>query len=51
MVLRRLPVFFAVFIGQVVFDQWTKQLATEHLKNTPSRIYLGDVFRLQYATN
>ena len=51
MVLRRLPVFFAVFIGQVVVDQWTKQLATEHLKNTPSQSWLGDVFRLQYATN
>lgn len=51
MVLRRLPVFFAVFIGQVSVDQWTKQLATEHLKNTATMTWLGDVFRLQYATN
>ena len=51
MVLRRLPVFFAVFIGQVILDQWTKQLATEHLKNTATRTWLGDMFRLQYATN
>jgi signal peptidase II len=51
MVLRRLPIFLSVFIGQVVFDQWTKQLATEHLKNTPTKSWLGDVFRLQYATN
>jgi signal peptidase II len=51
MVLRRLPVFFAVFIGQVVFDQWTKQLATEHLKNMPTKSWLSDLFRLQYATN
>lgn len=51
MVLRRLPVFLVVFVGQVVVDQWTKQLATEHLKNTPSKSWLGDVFRLQYATN
>lgn len=51
MVLRRLPIFFAVFIGQVIVDQWTKQLATQHLKDTPARIYLGDLFRLQWATN
>lgn len=51
MVLPRLPVFFAVFIGQVVIDQWTKQLAISHLKDTPTLFYLGDLFRLQYATN
>lgn len=51
MVLRRLPVFLAVFVAQVVLDQWTKMLATEHLKNTPTKSWLGDVFRLQYATN
>lgn len=51
MVTPRLPVFFAVFIAQVVLDQWTKQLATQYLKDTPSRIYLGDLFRLQWATN
>jgi len=51
MVLTRLPIFFAVFIGQLVIDQWTKQLAIEHLKDHPTRIYLGDIFRLQYATN
>ena len=51
MVLRRLPIFLSVFIGQVVLDQWTKQLATAHLKDTPTRSWLGDVFRLQYATN
>lgn len=51
MVLPRLPIFFSIFIGQLVIDQWTKQLAIEHLKDTPSRIYLGDIFRLQFATN
>lgn len=51
MALRRLVIFFGVFIGQLVLDQWTKQLATEHLKNTPAKSWLGDVFRLQYATN
>ena len=51
MVTRRLPVFLSVFIGQVVLDQWTKQLATASLKGTPAHSWLGDVFRLQYATN
>src|SRR3954470_641273 len=51
MVRARLPVFFTVFIGQVVLDQWTKQLAIAHLKDTPTLIYLGDLFRLTYATN
>lgn len=51
MVLPRLPIFFAVFIGQVALDQWTKQLAIAHLKDTPTLIYWGDLFRLQYATN
>lgn len=51
MLARRLAVFFSVFIGQIVLDQWTKMLATEHLKNQAARSYLGDLFRLQYATN
>jgi signal peptidase II len=51
MVMRRLPVFLAVFLGQVVLDQWTKQLATANLKNSPAHSWLGDTFRLQYATN
>lgn len=51
MVRARLPVFFAVFIGQVVLDQWTKQLAIAHLKDTPTLVYWGDLFRLTYATN
>lgn len=51
MFLRRLPVFLAVFIGQVVIDQWTKQIATANLKYAPVKSWLGDTFRLQYATN
>ncbi len=51
MVFRRLLIFFSVFIGQVVVDQWTKHLATEHLKHTPTKSWLSDTFRLQYATN
>lgn len=51
MFLRRLGIFLAVFIGQLVVDQWTKQLATAHLKGVPRKSWLGDVFRLEYATN
>ncbi len=38
----------AVSIG---VDQWTKWIATETLKNTPTRTYWGDTFRLQWTTN
>lgn len=48
---RRVALFFVVFVGQVVIDQWTKQLATAHLKGTAGHTWLGDTFRLQYATN
>lgn len=51
MFLRRLPLFLSVFIVHLVIDQWTKQLATAHLKGVPRHSWLGDVFRLEYATN
>jgi signal peptidase II len=51
LLLKRLPLFLTVFIGQIVVDQWTKQLATAYLKGTPARTWLGDSIRLQYATN
>lgn len=51
MFLKRLPIFLAVFVGQMVLDQWTKVLATDHLKGRPTLTWLGDTFRLQYATN
>ncbi|MFZ5442794.1 MAG: signal peptidase II [Myxococcota bacterium] len=49
--MRRLSIFFSVFVAQLVVDQWTKQLATAHLKNAAWKSWLGDSFRLQYATN
>ncbi|MBL8911927.1 MAG: signal peptidase II [Archangium sp.] len=49
--LKRLPLFLTVFIGQIVADQWTKQLATAYLKGQPAKTWLGDSIRLQYATN
>jgi signal peptidase II len=51
MVMRRLPVFLTFFAGQLVLDQWTKSLATEHLKDAPMKSYLGGLFRMPYATN
>jgi signal peptidase II len=32
-------------------DQWTKSLATEHLKQAPALSFLGDTLRIQYAEN
>jgi signal peptidase II len=49
--LRRLALFLVVSLACVGIDQWTKQLATEGLRGQPSRHWLGDTFRLQYATN
>ena len=48
---KRLPLFLAVFVAQMALDQWTKMLATEHLKGRAMQTWLGDTFRLQYATN
>jgi signal peptidase II len=38
-------------LGTVGCDQWTKRVASETLEGTPSRSYLGDAFRLEYAEN
>ncbi len=51
LVLKRLPLFLSVFVAQLVIDQWTKQLATAHLKGMPRQSWLSDTFRLEYATN
>lgn len=48
---RRAALFAAVSIASIGLDQWTKNLATTHLKNRPPHIWLADTFRLQYATN
>jgi signal peptidase II len=32
-------------------DQWTKSLATEHLRQAPAMSFLGDTLRIQYAEN
>ena len=41
-------VLAAVCIG---LDQYTKKLAVEHLQNEPTKSYLGDTLRIQFALN
>jgi signal peptidase II len=48
---RRLLLFFGVSVVSVVFDQVTKVIATDALKNQPAITWLNDTFRLSYATN
>lgn len=40
-----------IVLACVLLDQATKRMAIGWLKDTPPHIYLGDVFRLQYAEN
>jgi len=49
--LNRLLLLFAVLGLSVGCDQATKQLANATLKGEPMRSYLGDTFRLTWATN
>lgn len=48
---RRLLVFVLVLAGSVAVDQVTKEIATPALKDKGAFIYLGDLFRLQWAQN
>lgn len=49
--LPRVAVFALVLGASVGCDQATKVMASNSLKGAPARIYLGDLFRLQFATN
>ncbi len=40
-----------ILVFSLACDQWTKQLAQNHLKGRPTRSYCGDTMRLQYAEN
>ena len=51
MLARRAALFLAVSAASIGLDQWTKVLATANLKGRPPHQWLGDTFRLQYATN
>lgn len=48
---NRLLLLFAVLGLSVGCDQATKQIANATLKGEPMRSYLGDTFRLTWATN
>jgi signal peptidase II len=48
---RRLSLFLGVGAASVGVDQLTKVIATQYLKGAPTSSYLGDVFRLTWATN
>jgi signal peptidase II len=49
--LARWGVMLAILVSSIGCDQATKRIAMTELKGTPSRSYLGDVLRLQYAEN
>ena len=49
--INRLLLLFAVLGLSVGCDQATKQLANATLKGEPMRSFLGDTFRLTWATN
>ncbi|MEL6357562.1 MAG: signal peptidase II, partial [Bacteroidota bacterium] len=48
---KRLLVVLGVVAVTVVLDQWTKQLAIEHLQGSPDHLYLGGLFRLTFVEN
>lgn len=48
---QRLYILLATVLVAVGLDQWTKQLAIEHLQGAPDSFYLGDILRLTYAQN
>jgi signal peptidase II len=50
---RILPVVIpaVVLFSCIGCDQWTKSLATEHLRQGPAMSFLGDTLRIQYAEN
>lgn len=42
---------FLVLLALVALDQWTKQLAVSHLKDSAPIYYMNGVFQLLYAEN
>jgi signal peptidase II len=50
---RILPMLLpaAVLFSCIGCDQWTKSLATEHLRQAPAMSFLGGTVRIQYAEN
>lgn len=47
----RLLILLAVLLPSIACDQFTKELAVEHLKGERTRDIVGSLFRLTYAEN
>ncbi len=47
----RLPLLLGIVAACLLLDQGTKWLAATYLRDEPPRIYLDDLFRLQFALN
>lgn len=47
----RYPAVLISVIAVLGLDQWTKFLATEHLKGEPEQLFLNGWFKLTYALN
>lgn len=48
---QRLMILFVILVTVVVFDQWTKIIAVQHLMGRAPIVYLGGLFQLVYAEN
>lgn len=47
----KILIVFIILVLVLGIDQWTKVLAVEYLKGTPTRYYFGGLFQLLYAEN
>ena len=47
----RLLVLLAMLVPSIACDQFTKELAIDHLKGEPTRNIVGTLFQLSYAEN
>jgi len=48
---KRIMWVLVIIIANILFDQWTKQLAEEQLAGKSTLSYLGDTLRLYYVEN
>lgn len=48
---KRWTLVLAVLVACIGLDQWTKEIARDHLRGREALRYLGDTLRIQYAEN
>lgn len=48
---RRIAWVAGLLVVSIAFDQWTKRIAQTSIRPLGLRMYLGDLFRLQYSEN